>query len=203
MNSEFQNPQGVTPAKGVSVTAQKVSDRQREIITLMLQGKSKGEIAITLGISPNTLKSHLNRIKWLFKINKNSIDPARFSVLPLKILLIDDDKLLLKALSFSLTREGYSVHTATDGSESIPLLAQNEYDVVICDLFMPNISGFSLISRLKEVFGEELPIIIISAISNKATLEMMGLGNLDFIEKPFHVARLLETVKKFEKIHFC
>lgn len=202
MNSESQNSEGA-PVKGVSVTAQKVSDRQREIITLMLQGKSKGEIAITLGISPNTLKSHLNRIKWLFKINKNSIDPSRFSVLPMKILLIDDDKLLLKALSFSLEREGYTIHTATDGSESIPLLAQNEYDVVICDLFMPNISGFSLISRLKEVFGEELPIIIISAISNKATLEMMGLGNLDFIEKPFHVAKLLEAVKKFEKIHFC
>jgi FixJ family two-component response regulator len=201
MNPKLQ-PAEMYPSKGVSVKLQEISDRQREIIALLLQGKRKSEIATLLGISSNTLKSHLSRIKWLFKIHRNTIDPARFSVLPMKILLIDDDKLLLKALSFSLSQEGYTVHTAADGSESIPLLTQNEYDVVVCDLFMPNISGFSLISRLKELFGEDLPIIVISALSNKATLEMMGLGNLDFLEKPFHVSRLAEKVKEFGKINF-
>lgn len=202
MNSQLHNSQGVTQAEGVSVTLQKISDRQREIITLLLQGKAKSEIATTLEISPNTLKSHLSRIKWLFKIKQNGVDGSCFSILPLKVLVIDDDKLMLKALSFSLAQEGYTVHTAADGNESIPLLTNNDYDVIVCDLFMPNISGFSLISRLKELFGEELPVIVISALSNKATLQMMGLGNLDFIEKPFHVSKLLEKIKKFEKINF-
>ena len=202
MNSRLHNSQGDTQAEGVSVTLEKISDRQREIITLLLQGKSKSDIATTLKISPNTLKSHLSRIKWLFKINKGRIDPACFSFLPLKVLIIDDDKMLLKALSFTFTQEGYTVQTAADGSESIPLLANHEYDVIICDLFMPNISGFALIGRLKELYGTELPVIVISALSNKATFQMMGLGNLDFIEKPFHVSHLLEKIKKFERISF-
>jgi len=186
----------------MNVPIEELSEKQREIIALLLQGKRKKEIAASLHISPNTLKSHLSRVKAAMKIKSHRFDMNTLALRPPRIIVVEEDKLLMEALKHNLTLEGYKVFTAEDGSRAISIIREQHLDLVICDLFMPHVSGFSLIAALREIFDDRLPIIVISSPRNKATLDAMNLGMLDFIPKPVQMPALLEMIKKYEKLCF-
>jgi two-component system nitrogen regulation response regulator NtrX len=99
------------------------------------------------------------------------------------ILLVDDQKNILKAISLELKLEGYNVLTANSGFEGLQVIANNDIDLVMLDVLMPDIDGIETLRKIKEL-RSDLPVIMMSA---QGTIEMAvnatKLGAYDFIEK--------------------
>ena len=118
----------------------------------------------------------------------------------MKILVVDDDRLMLQAISYKLKDSGYEVVLAEDGYEALNIIDKIKIDLIISDVMMPNISGLGLLSLLKQFYFNNIPVIIISSL-NKAdmVLHSIGLGAVDFIRKPIDFKKLLQLVKKHKK----
>lgn len=112
-----------------------------------------------------------------------------------KILIVEDDKILLEAMAFQLERDGYKVEKAEDGWEALSVIEKKKIDLIISDIMMPNVSGLSLLSVLKEFNMERIPVIVISAL-DKADIIMsaIGLGAHDFIIKPINFDELCTRI---------
>ena len=112
----------------------------------------------------------------------------------IKILLIDDEKQLRSNVSEMLTLEGYEVITANDGLEGLAK-AINEYpDLILCDLMMPRIDGYSVLNELRKTNLSETPFIFLSAKSDRADVRKgMDLGAEDYLIKPFSRLELLQV----------
>lgn len=118
----------------------------------------------------------------------------------MKVLVVEDDKLTLEVISFTLTENGHEVSTATDGYEALSIIDKKKIDLIISDVMMPNISGLGLLSLLKQFYFNKIPVIIISSLDKAdMVLHSMGLGAVDFIRKPIDFRNLLGMVKKYEK----
>lgn len=114
----------------------------------------------------------------------------------MKILVVEDDPVMLKLLEHSLQKEGYEVSVNTDFKSAIAALEHFNPDLIITDIIMPSASGFEIISLIKSN-GKEIPVLVISAIDEEATVyETLSLGANDFIVKPFTSVELLERIKK-------
>ena len=114
----------------------------------------------------------------------------------IKILLIDDEKQLRSNVSEMLTLEGYEVITANDGLEGLAK-AINEYpDLILCDLMMPRIDGYSVLNELRKTNLSETPFIFLSAKSDRADVRKgMDLGAEDYLIKPFSRLELLQSLE--------
>lgn len=118
----------------------------------------------------------------------------------MKILVVDDDKLMLQAISYKLKDDGYEVVTAEDGYEALSIIDKMKIDLVISDVMMPNISGLGLLSLLKQFYFNNIPVIIISSLDKAdMVLNSIGLGAVDFMSKPIDFKNLLGLVKKHKK----
>lgn len=114
----------------------------------------------------------------------------------MKILVVEDDPVMLKLLEHTLQKEGYEVSVNTDFKSAIAALEHFNPDLIITDIIMPSASGFEIISLIKSN-GKEIPVLVISAIDEEATVyETLSLGANDFIVKPFTSVELLERIKK-------
>jgi DNA-binding NtrC family response regulator len=114
-----------------------------------------------------------------------------------KILVIDDDRLLLKALENSLKELGYATYTATNGEEAMERFSRDKMDLVICDLMMPKMSGISFICELIYNFESNIPVVLISSFrSGKQIADSSDYKNIVFLPKPFSFQQMLDTVKK-------
>lgn len=114
-----------------------------------------------------------------------------------RILLIDDDKLILKAVETALQRENIQVTTTLSGVEGLKLAKTNRYDVIILDLLIPDTDGFELIRVLRntEIYT---PIIIISGKEEEHNKILgLGLGADDYLTKPFSIHLLISKIKAF------
>jgi len=115
-----------------------------------------------------------------------------------EILVVDDEKSMREFLSIMLKKEGYNVHTAEDGEIGIEILKGKKFDLVITDVKMPKISGFELLSYIKEnnpVF--ETAVIMMTAYdSTDDAVNAMKSGAYDYITKPFKNERIKLTIKK-------
>ncbi len=114
------------------------------------------------------------------------------------ILVIDDDELLLRLLEASLAGQGFAVRTAANGEEGLELAATIKPDLIVLDIQMPDISGFTVISRLRSspnlLFT---PVIFCSSRSDaKSRLHGFSLGADDYLTKPFHLDELGFRVKR-------
>ncbi len=115
----------------------------------------------------------------------------------MEILLIDDDKIVRDAVSFSLRAEGYSVTTAGDGIEALEILQSKKINLIISDILMPNLSGLGLLSILKRFYFDKVPVILISALDKgEVILSAMGLGASDYLFKPLNINELLQRIRK-------
>ena len=118
----------------------------------------------------------------------------------MKILVVDDDKLMLEAVSHQLKNEGYEVAQALDGYQALDVIDKSKIDLIISDIMMPNISGLGLLSLLKQFYFNRIPVIIISSLDKAdMVLHSIGLGAADFISKPINFKKLLNMVRKYEK----
>jgi len=121
------------------------------------------------------------------------------ALLPCDILIVDDDPTLRSALTDFLKRCGYRVQSAKDGGAAIKLLGQHRVQLVITDLFMPEVDGFELILHLRKV----APSLKILAMSGDGLSDLdpflagvRQLGVLDTLIKPFSLEELAGVVRK-------
>lgn len=114
----------------------------------------------------------------------------------IRILVVDDDPSIRNMLEIVLKKNNYDVILATDGREALELLKKKTFDLVISDIKMPDISGISLLQRLK-TSNPEIPVIMITAFaSTNDAVEAMKLGAEDYITKPFNLEELKMIIEK-------
>jgi len=115
-----------------------------------------------------------------------------------KILIAEDEPMMLKVLEYKLRKDGYIVFTAADGREASHKLKLEKPDLVITDLTMPFISGLELVSIVrKNDNGVVIPVIVLTDVdSENIVMEAFKLGANDFMTKPFSPNELTIRVKK-------
>ena len=113
----------------------------------------------------------------------------------IKVLVIDDEKEMLDGVRKLLTLVGFDCMTAQNGEQAIKLLTDFQFDVVLSDLFMPDIDGNQIIEKSKQI-QPGVPIIIFTAFGTvERAVEAMKNGAYDFIEKPFNSDHLIMKIK--------
>lgn len=112
----------------------------------------------------------------------------------MKLLLVDDEKLLIKGLKKSLEQENYQVDTAFDGEEAWHKIQQNDYQLIILDLMLPKIDGLSLCQKIRAKW--DTPIIMLTAKGEDVD-KIIGLemGADDYLSKPFNTRELMARIK--------
>ena len=112
----------------------------------------------------------------------------------MRILVVDDEKLLVKGIKFNLENEGYTVDTCYDGEEAVSLASANSYDLIILDLMMPKKDGLEACQEIR--MFSTVPIIMLTARSEDAD-KLMGFesGADDYITKPFNILELKARVR--------
>ena len=112
----------------------------------------------------------------------------------MKILLVDDEKVIVKAMKFNFEREGYAVEVAYDGEEALKLAKDKTIDIIVLDLMLPKIDGISVCQKIREF--SNVPIIILTAKSEDMD-KILGLeyGADDYMTKPFSPSELVARVK--------
>lgn len=112
----------------------------------------------------------------------------------MKILVVDDELLLVKGMKFNLENEGYTVETAYNGATAIDMAKTEEFDLIILDLMMPQVDGLTACMRIREF--SNVPIIMLTARSEDAD-KIIGLesGADDYITKPFNILELKARIR--------
>lgn len=111
-----------------------------------------------------------------------------------KILLVDDEKTLVKTLTYNLEKDGYQVISAYDGEEALNKVESDNPDLIILDLMLPGVDGFEVCRRVRK--NMDLPIIMLTAKGDDID-KILGLelGADDYLTKPFNPRELLARVK--------
>ena len=112
----------------------------------------------------------------------------------MKILVVDDEKLLVKGIKFNLENDGYEVVTGCDGMEAVELAASESPDLIVLDLMMPRLDGLEACTKIREF--SQVPIIMLTAKSEDMD-KLLGFehGADDYLTKPFGVMELVSRVK--------
>ena len=112
----------------------------------------------------------------------------------MKILVVDDEQLLVKGMKFNLENEGYTVETAYDGATAIDMAKAGNFDLIILDLMMPQVDGLTACMRIREF--SNVPIIMLTARSEDAD-KIIGLesGADDYITKPVNILELKARIR--------
>ena len=114
------------------------------------------------------------------------------------VLIVDDEELYRKALQRILKRAGHEVSLAPSGSEALALIGNDQFDLVLCDLQMPGMSGLELIESVRETHPD-LPCILVTGHGGpEQSIEALGAGAFWYLEKPFEQERL-DTVRSLVK----
>lgn len=110
------------------------------------------------------------------------------------ILVVDDEKLIVKGIKFSLEQDKMNVDVAYDGEEALKLINENKYDLIVLDVMLPKISGYELCQTVREF--SNTPIIMLTAKSEDLD-KIMGLeyGADDYLTKPFNILELKARIK--------
>ena len=111
-----------------------------------------------------------------------------------KILVVDDEKLIVKGIKFSLEQDGMNVDIAYDGEEALNLAKENDYSLILLDVMLPKIDGLEVCQLIREF--SSVPIIMVTA-KGEDNDKIMGLeyGADDYITKPFNILELKDRIK--------
>lgn len=112
-----------------------------------------------------------------------------------KILIVDDEKFVVKALTAKLVAEGFSIDSAYDGEEALLKVNEVKPDLILLDIIMPKLDGISVLKRLKaSPETQSIPVIILTNLyDDKKVSEVMKTGDTDYLVKVEHT--LLDIVK--------
>ena len=111
-----------------------------------------------------------------------------------KVLVVDDEKLIVKGIRFSLEQDGMEVECAYDGEEALRLATENAYDMILLDLMLPKMDGFEVCQRIREF--SNVPIVMLTAKGDDMD-KILGLeyGADDYITKPFNILEVKARIK--------
>ena len=111
-----------------------------------------------------------------------------------KVLIVDDEKLIVKGIKFSLEQDGYEVDCAYDGEEALEMAEKGEYDIILLDLMLPKVGGYDVCQRIREF--SRTPIIMLTAKGEDMD-KILGLeyGADDYMTKPFNILELKARIK--------
>jgi CheY-like chemotaxis protein len=149
-------------------------------------------------------RGQISRV-WRFKPEDERMRPHPL-LLPLYlcgsmyILIIEDDKMTLEALSRTLQDLGHSPVQAENGNAALDLIGKQTFDLVISDIMMPGTSGLSLVNDIRSLKGISTPVVMMSSIRHQPLLEAaFAAGANGFIGKPLLTGELKELINKFDK----
>lgn len=111
-----------------------------------------------------------------------------------KVLVVDDEKLIVKGIRFSLEQDGMEVTCAYDGEEALRLAGEREFDIILLDIMLPKMSGTEVCQQIREF--SNVPIVMLTAKSDDMD-KIMGLeyGADDYITKPFNILEVKARIK--------
>ena len=111
-----------------------------------------------------------------------------------RVLVVDDEKLIVKGLKFSLEQDGLTVDSAYDGEEALALIRENKYDIVLLDLMLPKMNGYEVCQEVRSF--SDVPIVMLTAKSEDMD-KILGLeyGADDYITKPFNILEVKARIK--------
>ena len=110
-----------------------------------------------------------------------------------KVLVVDDEKLIVKGIRFSLEQDGMEVDCAYDGEEALSMAKEKEYDMILLDLMLPKLDGLSVCQQIREF--SNVPIVMLTAkgaVGDKVA--GLDIGADDYVTKPFEVKELLARI---------
>ena len=114
-----------------------------------------------------------------------------------KILIAEDNKLMLETINHKLKKDGYEVIKTADGRECLDFLEGNEVDLLITDLYMPYVNGLEVIDTIRTTWKRTLPILVLTSDSAEDTvLQAFELGADDYMVKPFSISELSVRLKR-------
>lgn len=115
----------------------------------------------------------------------------------MKILICEDEEILLTAIEFRLRKQGFELMLAKDGMEALEQIRHEMPDLVVADVMMPNLTGLELIKYIRTELKSSVPIIVISALEyDEFVLQSFHQGANDFIAKPFKPAELILRIRR-------
>ena len=111
-----------------------------------------------------------------------------------KVLVVDDEKLIVKGIRFSLLQDGMEVDCAYDGEEALEKAKEKEYDLILLDVMLPKMDGFEVCQQIREF--SEVPIVMLTAKGDDMD-KILGLdyGADDYITKPFNILEVKARIK--------
>ena len=111
-----------------------------------------------------------------------------------KVLVVDDEKMIVKGIRFSLLQDGYDVDTAYDGDEALQKASENKYDIILLDVMLPKHSGLEVLQQIREF--SSVPVIMLTAKGEDMD-KILGLdyGADDYITKPFNILEVKARIK--------
>src|ERR1700683_864743 len=116
----------------------------------------------------------------------------------MRILVVDDDKMTLTAISKKLREENYDVSTTIDVVEALTILSDEKIDLVISDVIMPCLSGFTFLIMMKNFYYSGVPFIFISSYDQESVIRTAhNLGARYFISKPIDYEELFLKIEEF------
>ena len=120
--------------------------------------------------------------------NARELPPTRY-----RVLVVEDDPAIRRLIGKLLERKGVSVDIALDGNAAMSKLRENDYNAVVLDLMMPEVTGFQLIEFIKST-GKRTPVAVVSAVSQQALTDL----DLDIVKvvisKPFDVDEFIKAI---------
>ena len=112
----------------------------------------------------------------------------------MKILFVEDDRIIASGLCYSLEQEGYDVTHCLNAESARNAISQDEFDLALLDLSLPDGSGYEICTLIKE--KKDIPVIFLTAIDDEVNVVMgLDMGADDYITKPFRVRELLSRIK--------
>lgn len=111
-----------------------------------------------------------------------------------KVLVVDDEKLIVKGIKFSLEQDGMAVDCAYDGEEALEYARNNQYDIILLDVMLPKIGGFEVCQQIREF--SDVPVIMLTARGDDMD-KILGLeyGADDYVTKPFNILEVKARIK--------
>ncbi len=115
---------------------------------------------------------------------------------PAKILVVDDSISIVNSLCKMLELHGFEVDSAYNGSDALRKINRNSYDVVVCDIEMPGISGMNFLERVRKDFGRDLDVILMTGfLDHDYFIQAIRLGASDFIRKPIEANQIIHSIQ--------
>jgi len=112
------------------------------------------------------------------------------------VLLVDDDKEFRRAMKKMFERSGYEIRIACDGREALDALSDEEFDLIISDLRMPNLDGLEMMGELRRR-GLDVPIVFLTAFGEvESYMDLMNLGAFEYVNKPVKGQEILEIARR-------